>query len=78
MGTQEVQEAVSEWFSQALGVKCWLVQQQAGSRRAVDRRLLLGGIPGTPEPSPRSDTSDEAVGISHSDMIGELGSFSLP
>ena len=77
MGTQEVREAVAEWFSQALDVKCWLVQQQAGSRRAVDRRLLLGGLPGTPEPSPRSDASDEAVGISQSGMIGELGNFNV-
>ena len=44
MGTQEVQEAVSEWFSQALGLKCWLVQQQAGSRQAVDREQLAVGV----------------------------------
>ncbi len=78
VGTKEVQEAVSEWFSQALGVKCWLVQQQVGSRRAVDQRLLAGGLLGMPEQSPRSDASDEAAGISQSGMIGELGSSDLP
>ena len=45
VGTQEVQEAVSDWFAQALGVKCWLVQQQAGSRQAVDRDQLAAGVP---------------------------------
>ena len=45
VGTQEVQEAVSEWFTQALGLKCWLVQQQAGSRQAVDREQLAAGVP---------------------------------
>lgn len=34
-------DAVSDWFSQALGVRCWLVQQQPGSRHAVERKQLL-------------------------------------
>ena len=45
VGTQEVQEAVSEWFTQALGLKCWLVQQQAGSRQTADREQLAAGVP---------------------------------
>ena len=52
VGTQEVQEKVSEWFSRALGIKCWLVRQQAGSRQAVNREQLAGSRPAlgsTPE-----------------------------
>lgn len=81
VGTQEVQEAVSEWFSKALGIKCWLVQQQAGSRRAVDREQLAGSRPGLgsrPEQSSSpadasSQAPDEAVSLSQhqSRSIGE-------
>ena len=81
VGTQEVQETVSEWFSKALGTKCWLVQQQAGSRRAVDREQLAGSRPGLgsrPEQlSSPADAStqapDEAVSLSQhqSRSIGE-------
>ena len=64
VGTQEVQEAVSEWFSKALGVKCWLVQQQAGSRRAVEREQLAGSRPALgsrPEQlSSQADASSQA------------------
>ncbi len=34
-------DAVSDWFSEALGVRCWLVQQQSGSRHAVERKQLV-------------------------------------
>ena len=76
-----MQEAVSEWFSKALGIKCWLVQQQSGSRRAVDREQLAGSRPAlgsTPERlSNQADASsqapDEAVSLSQhqSRSIGE-------
>ena len=33
-------DSVSDWFSAALGVRCWLVQQLPGSRRAVHNRRL--------------------------------------
>ena len=72
VGTQKVQEEVSEWFTKALGIKCWLVQQQAGSRRAVDREQLAGSRPAlgsTPEQSSSpedasSQAPDEAVSLS--------------
>ncbi len=42
VGTSPAQsDAVSDWFSEALGVRCWLVRQQDGSRRAVERSQLL-------------------------------------
>ncbi|CAL5221555.1 g3769 [Coccomyxa viridis] len=43
VGTQEVQEAASEWSTQELGLECWLMQQQAGSRQGVDREQLAAG-----------------------------------
>ena len=31
-------ERVADWFSAALGVRCWLVRQLPGSRHAVQQR----------------------------------------
>lgn len=40
-GEPEAQgERVSEWFTQALGMRCWLVRQLPGSRHAVQQRQL--------------------------------------
>ena len=33
-------ERVAEWFSAAVGVRCWLVRQLPGSRHAVQQRQL--------------------------------------
>ncbi|BDA46796.1 probable molybdenum cofactor sulfurase [Coccomyxa sp. Obi] len=43
--SQAQSDAVSDWFSEALGVRCWLVRQQEGSRRAVGRKQLLQRTP---------------------------------
>ena len=51
-----MQGAVAEWFTQALGIKCWLVQQQAGSRQAVDREQLAAGLA-----SPTTSALDESL-----------------
>lgn len=66
-----MQEEVSQWFLQALGVKCWLVQQQAGSRQAVDREQRAGSSPEGPATPASSEASDEALGITQSRSIGE-------
>ena len=72
MGTQEVQEAVSEWFTQALGLRCWLVQQQAGSRRALDREQLAAGVPSPASPSlpASSEAALEPLDAIQSQSIG--------
>lgn len=51
MGESPAQyDAVSDWFSEAVGVRCWLVRQRDGSRRAVDgKQLRQRGPPPTAE-----------------------------
>ena len=60
--------SAQEWLSAAVGVPCWLVRQQLGSRRSA-----LGPVARL---APRSaDASPPAApaGAAGSDTVGELG-----
>lgn len=77
VGTREVQEAVSDWFTQALGLKCWLVQQQAGSRQAVDREQLAAGVP-SPAQSSLPEAALEPLDALQSRSIGASAYYQTP
>ena len=67
-----MQEAVSQWFTQVLGLRCWLVQQQAGSRRALDREQPAAGVPSLAPSSPpaSSEAALEPLNALQSRSIG--------
>ncbi|KAK9807865.1 hypothetical protein WJX72_011591 [[Myrmecia] bisecta] len=60
----------STWFSEALGVRCHLVQQQPGSRSAVPRHLLRKGLaePAAPQPGleqHEGDNRNSSIGFAN-------------
>lgn len=74
VGTSPAQsEAVSDWFTEALGVRCWLVRQQDGSRRAVERRQLLQRGPPT-----QAQAEEAAPEINRAEAGGSIGASTAP
>ena len=57
---------VSEWFTQALGMRCWLVRQLPGSRHAVQQRQLLQQQPGKAQEDGQAEAGMEDAGTRHS------------
>ncbi len=59
---------MSDWFSEALGVRCWLVRQQEGSRRAVERKQLLQRTPAA-----AADADEAAQELTSAGGAGSIG-----
>lgn len=70
--SQAQSDAVSDWFHEALGVRCWLVRQQEGSRRAVERKQLLQR---TPAAADADDAAQDITSAGGASSIGASDSF---
>ncbi len=53
-------ERISEWFTRALGMRCWLVRQLPGSRHAVQQRQLAQQQR-TPEVQHEDDAAEAGI-----------------